>query len=52
MQNHKLGTCNDKMFAESATENTENYPTIYSAHQPKLAKTFGMFLKKVHIKRP
>ena len=52
MQNHELGTCNDKMFAESATKNTENYPTIFSAHLPKWAKTFVTFLKKVLINRP
>ena len=44
-KNHGLGTCNDKIFAESATE---NHPTIYSAHLPKLAEHLGHFWRSTY----
>ena len=49
IRDFRIGICNEKMFSENATK---NHPTIYSAHQPKLAKIFGTFLKKVLIRGP
>ena len=43
MENHGLGTNNDKICAESLTGNTPKYPSINSAHLPKSVKYLGYF---------
>ena len=49
MENHGLGTHNDKMCAEILPQNT--YLTIYSAHLPKSANYLGNLKKSSNAKK-
>ena len=48
MENHGLGTLNDKMWADRSIGNIPNTLQIYSAHLHKLAIIWDIFEKRFH----
>ena len=46
MENHGLGTHDDKMYAEISSGSTPNTPNSFLAHMPKSANYLEYFWKK------